>query len=657
MGHGINYNIRIDLKTTLEGLKTFSMQSQPSEEPEHPRPLPSPPKSFREKRLLSSDMSFSSGVTFPLSATLDGEDEDANLRALEGQGPSPRIRLIPTKGGHHPTALEQPLLLSLHILRRHHDEFRGDGEEEVGGMRGEEGRLQKQADSSFNHRASTRVPALPTTVSSNEFPNLTVLIPPHHTTLHPFLSAALTIPSSLVDLFSTTPSLAIYSPPYPPSLPAYKTTHLHLPHPRAVALPNGGTPHVNPAQPFGAACNGVVYDDPLNWRRAAEQLHGSHFDDVRRMVHRFRHADTVALQGESLQVADVVAVARRQADGVTVQLDACVARPRVDASAAWVAAQSCKGTDTYGVTTGFGATSHRRTTQGAELQRELIRFLNAGVVAGDGNQLAEPVSRAAMLVRTNTLLQGYSGIRWEILAAIRDLINGGYTPVLPLRGTITASGDLVPLSYIAGVVTGRKNSRVRTPSGEVITGAEAMRRVGVEKAFELQPKEGLAIVNGTAVGAAVGALVCYDANVLALAAEITSAMFCEVMQGKAEFTDPLTHRLKHHPGQMEAAAVMEYVLAGSAYVKHAAELHEYNPLQKPKQDRYALRTSPQWLGPQVSLVRFSFQLLHTGFLKCAALRIAFAGANAGIHVEKCVLDQTVPRSTAHICVRIRLYGS
>lgn len=344
----------------------------------------------------------------------------------------------------------------------------------------------------------------------------------------------------------------------------------------------------------------------VEWQPNSHDKAVGFVDEVQHMLLRYQQlrdndlsSANVILKGQDLTIAEVTAISRVPLRKVNL---APHSRSRVERSAKWIVDQVNSGADIYGVTTGFGANSQLRTQKTAELQIELIRFLNAGVTHKEC--LATGLTRASMVVRINALLQGYSGIRWEVLQAMADLVNHNLIPRIPLRGTITASGDLVPLSYLAGALIGRPNSRIVTGEGTEISAVEALERIGRKEPLKLQAKEGLALCNGTAVGAAVAATVCFNASALVLLEVVLSAMFCEAMLGDREFVDPLIHKIRGQSGQIEAAAIMRTFLDHSTFMEGENFKDEStDPLTLPKQDRYALRTAPQWLGPQIEVIR------------------------------------------------------
>lgn len=159
--------------------------------------------------------------------------------------------------------------------------------------------------------------------------------------------------------------------------------------------------------------------------------------------------------------------------------------------------------------------------------------------------------RAAILIRINSLIKGYSAVRPVIVERLQDLLAHDILPMIPLRGSISASGDLSPLAYISGTIQGRPSIQVlsKNATSNAAYADDALRSAGLIP-IVLKAKEGLAIVNGTAVSAAAGALALHDAHNLAILAQVLTAMSVEALLGTTESFHPFFAEIRPHPGQV-----------------------------------------------------------------------------------------------------------
>ncbi|NJK55076.1 MAG: aromatic amino acid lyase [Pleurocapsa sp. SU_5_0] len=304
--------------------------------------------------------------------------------------------------------------------------------------------------------------------------------------------------------------------------------------------------------------------------------------------------EIVVIGDAPLTLTDVINVARHGKQvSLTIQEDIL---QRVEASCNYIADAVKSGKPIYGVTSGFGGMAHIAIApeQAAELQNNLIWYHKAGT----GKKLPLADVRAAMLLRVNSHIYGASGIRLEILKRIVTFLNAGVTPHVYEFGSIGASGDLVPLSYITGALLGLDSRYTVDFDGETVDAPTALARLGLE-AMELLPKEGLAMMNGTSVMTAIAANCIYDTKVLLSLSMGVHALAIQGLYGTNQSFHPFIHEHKPHFGQIWAADEMLSLLEGSELIRNELDgSHDYRGLQ-PIQDRYSLRCLAQYLGPIV----------------------------------------------------------
>src|SRR5215510_773347 len=286
------------------------------------------------------------------------------------------------------------------------------------------------------------------------------------------------------------------------------------------------------------------------------------------------------VNGQALALSHIAAVAL---DREEVRISS-LAKPRVLASRKVVEEIIARDAVVYGVTTGFGKLSDVRIPREAlsDLQLNLVRSHACGI----GEPLSEPEVRAMMLLRANVLTLGFSGIRFEIIEMLGEMLNRRVYPVVPEKGSVGASGDLAPLAHLALTLIGEGEAFL---GGRRINNNEALRRAKLQPAH-LEAKEGLALLNGTQAMHAVGGLALLRAKRLSRLADVSGAMSLEALKGTPAAFDARLQDARPHAGQRAAAKHLLTILEGS-------EIRQSHLMDDPRvQDAYSLRCMPQVHG-------------------------------------------------------------
>lgn len=321
--------------------------------------------------------------------------------------------------------------------------------------------------------------------------------------------------------------------------------------------------------------------------------------------------DTIEIGGNPLTLRDVVAVAR---DHAPVALVPGVA-DRLEPSRAWVehaVAAIAEGEHDvpaiYSINTGFGSLAGRQTFDRPELATELSRRLVISNASGTGSYFDTEVVRAATVIRLASLVNGFSGVRIELVETLVEMLNRDVRPAVPELGSLGASGDLIPLAHLALVASRPPGTNdPESESGEafvmgaITSGVEAMRAAGIPR-IVLGPKEGLALLNGTSFSTALAALAVFDADRLVRTTEVAAALSLQALNGFGDAYLAEIHEARNQPGQIASASHMRRLIAGSLLVDGDATT---DPRRQPPQDAYSLRCIPQVLGPVRDTIEFA----------------------------------------------------
>lgn len=292
---------------------------------------------------------------------------------------------------------------------------------------------------------------------------------------------------------------------------------------------------------------------------------------------------SVLIDGSLVNFDDIIAVARY---GVPVQISPSNKFIKKMGKTQKILMDSMRqGVPVYGVTTGYGKSCGKRMTLEIALKNgaNILKFHGCGT----GEPIGIEETRAAMLCRIICLARGYSGVSIALLQQLADFLNYGITPVVPCEGSVGASGDLTPMSYIGACLAGERNVIYQ---GKAMPAAKALKMVGI-KPYHYLPKEPLAMVNGTTTMTGIAVLSIERAWRILSAAISATALSIHALKGNAQHYHPVIAEAKPFPGQAFVAAQIINLLKA----KVAARQLEDDALET-LQDPYSLRCTPQIAG-------------------------------------------------------------
>ncbi len=305
-----------------------------------------------------------------------------------------------------------------------------------------------------------------------------------------------------------------------------------------------------------------------------------------------KNENTVIFGERPLTIEDVNALSKQQVTAKLCNSDLFVGR--VEASVAFLDRLLDEDGEIYGVTTGYGDSCTVRIPSELveSLPVQLTRFHGCGL----GDYFNEEETRSIIAARLSSLSQLKSGVSSELLCGLSNLLKHDILPLIPEEGSVGASGDLTPLSYLAAALIGERRVRYQ---GQVVDASEALNTAGLTP-IRLRPKEGLALMNGTAVMTGIACLNWSRADYLAQLATRITAMTTIAMKGNPFHFDEALHAVKPHPGQLKCASRLRDDLQSTLPPRNSDRL----------QDRYSLRCAPHVIGVLEDTLTWARQLIE-----------------------------------------------